>query len=128
MELRLSQLSKTWILDLDGTLVIHNGYKTYGMDKWLTGSKEFLLSIPEKDMIIFVTSREKSYARVTEQFLRQNGIRYDYIIYDAPYGERILLNDKKPSGLQTAYAVNCQRDGIIDLRVKVELIKRLQNI
>lgn len=120
MELRLSQLSKTWILDLDGTLVIHNGYKTYGMDKWLTGSKEFLLSIPEKDMIIFVTSREKSYARVTEQFLRQNGIRYDYIIYDAPYGERILLNDKKPSGLQTAYAVNCQRDGIIDLRVKVE--------
>jgi len=28
-----------------------------------------------------------------------------------PFGERILVNDKKPSGLKTAYAINKERDG-----------------
>ena len=31
----LSPLPKTWILDLDGTLVKHNGYKTDGRDSLL---------------------------------------------------------------------------------------------
>ena len=37
-------------------------------------------------------------------------IRYDHIIFDLPYGERILVNDIKPGGLQTSIAVNTQRD------------------
>ena len=35
-----SNLNKTWIFDLDGTLVIHNGYKC-GEDTLLPGVKEF---------------------------------------------------------------------------------------
>ena len=35
-----SNLNKTWIFDLDGTLVIHNGYKC-GEDTLLPGIKEF---------------------------------------------------------------------------------------
>ena len=31
-ELILSTLPKTWIFDLDGTLVKHNGYKEDGID------------------------------------------------------------------------------------------------
>ena len=27
-----------------------------------------------------------------------------------PYGERILINDKKPSGLRTSIAINKERD------------------
>ena len=42
--------------------------------------------------------------------MKNNNIRYDDIIYNAPYGERILVNDKKPSGLRTAIAVNTDRD------------------
>ncbi len=56
--LTLSTLNKTWILDFDGTLVEHNGYKS-GEDKWLPGALEFLRSIPETDYILILTAREK---------------------------------------------------------------------
>ena len=38
MELVMSTLPKTWILDLDGTLVKHNGYKMDGEDSLLKGA------------------------------------------------------------------------------------------
>lgn len=106
----MSALPKTWILDLDGTIVKHNGYKTDGHDTLLDGAKEFLDSIGPDDMVIFVTSRTKEFAEATETFLRGNGIRFDAIVYGAPYGERILVNDNKPSGLGMAYAFRKARD------------------
>ena len=48
-------------------------------------------------------------------FLKKNNIRYDYLISDMPFGERILVNDRKPSGLDTAYAVNKDRDEKIEI-------------
>lgn len=106
----LSKLGHTWILDLDGTVVKHNGYKIDGADTFLDGAKDFLHNIPAKDMIIFVTSRTDNEREITEKFLAENNIRYDAIIYNAPYGERILLNDNKPQGLITALAVERRRD------------------
>ena len=38
----LSTLPKTWILDLDGTVVKHNGYKLDGKDTLLIRAKEYL--------------------------------------------------------------------------------------
>ncbi len=106
----LSNLGHTWILDLDGTILKHNGYKENGVDIFLPGAKEFLNNIPEKDMIIFITSRKEQYKEQTELFLKHNGVRYNYIIFNAPYGERILINDEKPSGLAMAVAMNFKRD------------------
>lgn len=106
----LSALGKTWVLDLDGTVVVHNGYLTDGEDTLLPGAKDFLDSIPAGDMVLFLTSRKQEYAAQTERFLEKNGIRYHAILYGAPYGERILINDRKPSGLATAVAVNTERD------------------
>lgn len=120
MKLTLSSLPKTWILDLDGTLVVHNGYKIYGKDIWLKGAREFLLSLPQEDMIIFLTSRSKEYAKQTESFLKESGICYANIIYEAPYGERILINDNKPSGLCMAHAVDGQRDRAWDFQYTVD--------
>ena len=94
-ELVLSSLGHTWILDLDGTIVKHNGYKLEGEDTFLDGAKGFLESIPENDMIVFLTSRTEEYREITEGFLKKNNVRYDYIIFGAPYGERILVNDCK---------------------------------
>ena len=111
---RVSPLGKTWIFDLDGTLVKHNGYKLDGKDTWLPGAKEFLDKIPDKDKIIIITSRKEEQRGLTEAFLEENGIYVDSIIYNAPYGERILVNDTKPSGLQTAVAVNTERDVFMD--------------
>ena len=106
----LSSLGHTWILDLDGTIVKHNGYKLDGEDSFLPGAEEFLHSIPEKDMVIFLTSRKEDIRNQTELFLKSHGVRYHTIIFDAPYGERILINDKKPSGLPVSVSINTDRD------------------
>lgn len=109
MELRLSSLPKTWIFDLDGTLVVHNGYLT-GKDQLLPGVKELFDKIPKEDYILILTARSEKYLEQTESFLRQCGLRYNSILSGIPVGERILFNDSKPSGLPMAYAVNQKRD------------------
>lgn len=109
-ELVLSPLGHTWILDLDGTIVKHNGYKIDGKDTFLPGAKEFLASLPKEDLIIFVTSRTEEYRELTTSFLEKNAIRYHHIIFNAPYGERVLINDDKPSGMRCSIAVNTKRD------------------
>jgi len=106
----VSSLPKTWILDLDGTIVKHNGYKIDGHDTLLPGAGELLNNISSEDMVIIVTSRLAEYADITEKFLAEQGIRYEHIIYGVPYGERILINDRKASGLKMAVAVNLERD------------------
>ena len=109
-KLILSTLPKTWIFDLDGTLVKHNGYKLDGADTLLAGAKEYLESIPEEDKIIIFTSRTDAYKDMTLGFLEENRIRYNEILFNMPMGERIVVNDRKPSGLPMAVALNCQRD------------------
>lgn len=109
-EIVLSSLEHTWILDLDGTLVKHNGYKMDGRDSLLNGARSFIDSIPAEDYIIILTSRKEKYRNITEHFLQEHHIRYDVIIFDIPYGERIVLNDCKPGGLKTSIAINMERD------------------
>ena len=109
-EIRLSSLPKTWILDLDGTLVVHDGPFIMGKDEFLPGAREFLESIPKRDMIIFLTARSDYEKSHTMRFLKENKIRYDHIIFNAGEGERIMINDMKPDGLVTAYAINTKRD------------------
>lgn len=120
-DLVLSPLAHTWILDFDGTLVEHNGYKT-GEDKWLPGALEFLRSIPEQDYVIILTARFEDFApQKTKDFLEKYGVRYNQILFGMPMGERILLNDKKPSGLCCAYAVSPDRNqGLENLNVVID--------
>lgn len=119
-EYNVSSLSKTWIFDLDGTLLKHNGYKIDGIDSWLPGAREFLQDIPESDMIIFLTSRTEEYRKITIDFLHNSKVRYNEIIFNAPYGERILVNDKKTSGLRTAIAVNTSRDVFMEQKFIID--------
>ena len=115
----LSSLNHTWILDLDGTVVKHNGYKIDGEDTLLPGVREFFDNLDVNDMVIFVTSREEQYRKLTEKFLKENNIRYNYIIFGAPYGERIIINDNKPSGLVMSKSVSLSRDEGFDFCVEV---------
>lgn len=115
----LSTLSKTWIFDLDGTLVKHNGYKLDGKDTLLEGVKEYFAEIPKEDYILFLTSRKEEYKDETIGFLKECGLRYDSILFDMPMGERIVVNDRKPSGLDMAVAFNVNRD-----RFEVPTIQR----
>ena len=107
---KLSTLPKTWLFDLDGTLLKHNGYLQDGEDTLLPGAAEFLASIPREDTVILLTSRKEAYAKMTINFLQKHAIRYDHILFNLPPGERMLVNDKKPSGLDMAYSINVDRN------------------
>ncbi|MDR2778461.1 MAG: hypothetical protein LBB13_03110 [Rickettsiales bacterium] len=118
--LMLSPLAHSWLLDLDGTLVEHNGYKI-GEDKWLPGALDFLRSIPADDYILILTARSEDFApEKTRAFLAKHNVRYNEILFGLPQGERILLNDDKPSGLRCAYSVCPRRDeGLENLKIEI---------
>lgn len=106
----LSTLPKTWVFDLDGTLLKHNGYKTDGVDTVLPGVIEYLDTIPKEDCIVIFTSRTDEYKQMTLDFLAEHQIRYNQILFNMPMGERIIVNDRKPSGLDMSIAMNIDRD------------------
>lgn len=119
-ELVLSTLPKTWVFDLDGTLLKHNGYKLDGEDTVLPGALEYLNTIPAEDKIIIFTSRTDEYRQITMNFLKEHGIRYDGILFNMPMGERIIVNDRKPSGLDMSVAINIDRDQFMLPKIKRE--------
>ncbi len=119
MKLTLSPLPKTWIFDVDGTIVKHNGHLSREGDQLLPGVKDFFESIPITDTIVLMTARKKEHQDSLKQFLTGNNIRFDYLLTNMPQGERVLVNDRKPSGLTTAFAVNKERDQPLDLYFEI---------
>ena len=119
-ELVISSLNHTWLIDIDGTIVKHNGYKLDGFDTVLPGVVEFWNSIPKEDTVILLTSRDGKYKNITESFLNENGLWFTSIIYNLPFGERIIINDKKPSGLKMSVAIDLKRDEGIDKSVVID--------
>ncbi len=117
--LEFSSLNKTWILDVDGTLVKHNGYKIDGYDTLLDGVKDFFEQLPLNDKVILLTARKEEFLPALKDFLKKNNIRYDYLLTDMPMGERILVNDRKPSGLDMAFAINKDRDKNLNIAYKI---------
>ena len=122
-KLEFSPLSKTWILDIDGTLVKHNGYKIDGHDTLLDGVKEFFDNLSPDDKVVMLTARKEEYLEDLKKFLKENNLRYDYLLTDMPMGERILINERKPSGLKCAYAINLNRDSSFELDYKINIQK-----
>lgn len=104
------ELARTWFIDLDGTLLKHNGYK-YGEDVLLSGVDKLFDNIGDNDIVVITTARNSIHKENTIKFLKNNNIRYNHIIFDLPPGERILINDMKPDGTKTAYCFNIKRDG-----------------
>ena len=108
---------KLLALDIDGTLVKHNGYKIDGHDTLLDGVKEFFDNLSPDDKVVMLTARKEEYLEDLKKFLKENNLRYDYLLTDMPMGERI--NDRKPSGLDMAFAVNKNRDAKLDIKYKI---------
>lgn len=108
--INLTTLGKTFFIDLDGTIVRHNAYLQSG-DELLEGVLDFWNNFSSQDVIIITTARSSCYREMTINFLNKNSLRFDHLIMDLPKGIRYLLNDNKPDGSLTAYAVNLKRDG-----------------
>ena len=115
----LSALSKTWLLDIDGTIFKHNGYKD-GDDILLDGVRDFFDNLSESDVVILLTARSETMRTLTEAALKKYKIRYDKLIFDLPTGERILVNDDKPSGLKMGYAINKARDAALKIDYRID--------
>lgn len=96
----VSALGKTWILDIDGTVCKHNGYKLDGHDTLLPGAKQFFEGIDEIDKVVFITSRSQAYAEMTESFLRENGIRWKRLSMTCLMEREFWSTIKNPPGLK----------------------------
>ena len=106
---------KTIFSDIDGTLVEHvSPFESTNPNhkmKLLPGTIEKLQDWDMKGYtIIITTGRKESTRPATIKQLARAGIPYDQLIMGFGGGDRVLLNDKKPDGRITAYAINLDRD------------------
>ncbi len=119
-DIRLSLLPHTWLIDVDGTIVRHNGHKLE-REELLEGVREFWSQIPDADVVVLLSARTQAEMGPTLDFLKQHGCRYDHVLFSLPVGERILVNDSKPGGLNTAMSINVKRDtGLSGFRISLD--------
>ena len=112
---------KTIFCDIDGTLVKHDppsltSKLNYKMEL-LEGTIKKLLEWDKKGYnIILTTGRKESLRKVTEQQLTEVGIFYNYLLMGIGGGTRYLINDNKPEGTKSAFAINLERNkGVNDI-------------
>ena len=116
----VSALPKVWIIDLDGVVLRHNGYRDGG-DELLPGTEAFWAQIGVHDVVVLVSARTSSQRAESLALLARHRLRVDYDLFGMPVGERVLINDMKPSGLVTALALNLTRDvGLGDIQVVID--------
>ena len=78
------------------------------MNEWC--SKEY--------KIILTTARRESLRKTTELQLFLVGIPYDQLVMGLSKGNRIVINDRRPNGNDTAFAINIDRDhGLGDIEI-----------
>lgn len=110
---------KTIITDIDGTLIEHvmPGADDYHerTSKLLPGVKEKFQEWDAKGYnIVLITGRRESSREFTEKQLTNLGLFWDQLIMGVGGGVRILINDIKPTGEETAIALNIKRDKGLD--------------
>ena len=111
------------ICDIDGTLVAHNKPSDAAKKSTelvlLEGTIDKLNEWERNGYnIILLTGRKESMRQVTENQLSQVGIYYDQLIMGVGGGPRYLVNDYKPDGTESAFAINVERNkGIKNINI-----------
>jgi hypothetical protein len=114
---------KTIFCDIDGTLIKHHGDIIENLTTPALPLANVLDSIKLWEKlnykIILTTGRKESARAQTEAQLASIGIVYDQLVMGITNGERVLINDKKPSGgSNTARAVNLVRNtGLVNIDI-----------
>jgi phosphoglycolate phosphatase-like HAD superfamily hydrolase len=114
---------KTIICDIDGTLVFHHGdafTQFYEEPTLLPGVLEKFRQWSDRAYnIVLITGRRESERTMTEKQLCKLGIFYDQLIMGVGGGQRVLINDLKPSSEEpTAIAFSLKRNaGLSDVEL-----------
>lgn len=105
---------KTIFCDIDGTIFLHrtNLHTMVSLNpELLPGVMDKFLEWREKDYyIVLTTARPEGSRTITQIQLDRYGVFYDQLIMGLPSGPRVLINDKKPSGMITAEAICVDRN------------------
>ena len=111
-----SSYPPAYFLDIDGVLIDHCG----NMQDQLLGKKgqssylkvfEFFEEAYKADAkIILCTGRKESERNNVVSLMKTLGIQYDTLIMGMPRGPRIVINDRKPDGTPTAFAILTDRN------------------
>lgn len=118
MDFQYRENTKTFFIDIDGTLIqhrdnIHEILTTYG--SLVNGVIKQLMEIRKMGhYIVLTTARPEGSRYYTEKELARLGIFYDQLIMGLPIGPRILINDSR-SDKQTAIGITIERDGGFDV-------------
>jgi hypothetical protein len=109
----MSNHSRTFLLDLDGTLIRHQAPPWAEPMEVLPGVIEKLREWWNSgDCIVIATGRPECLRAMTELGLQRAGIYYHQLIMGLTSGTRYLVNDMKPSAENhcTAFALNVKRN------------------
>ena len=113
---------KTIFCDIDGVLVYHDGSFHPSTTSKMVPIERSILWLRDWIMkgytIILTTGRKESLREQTVRQLQEAGIAYDQLVMGVGRGVRVLINDRKPTGQDTAVAFNLTRDeGITNLEI-----------
>ena len=114
---------KTIFIDIDGTLIYHNG----DISKQIKNEGIVLAGVLEKFIewnrkgycVVLTTGRKECMRELTKNQLLEAGIFYDQLVMGLPRGPRVLINDDKPGEETiTATSIMVERNkGIEDIYV-----------
>ena len=113
---------KTIFCDIDGTLVVHDGNQTKqitDLPVLLSGTIETINKWDRQGhRLVLTTGRRESARKTTEKQLSDLGIFYDQLVMGIGGFGRVLINDRKPDGRNTAFSYNIDRNiGIANLDI-----------
>ena len=105
--------------DIDGTLVYHKANPNYLLQDTILLNKTIeTLKLWSKQniYIVLTTARSKINEEKLKALLHSLNIRYDDLITGLPSGQRILINDVKPSQpfIEQAVSINLERNSGIN--------------
>jgi hydroxymethylpyrimidine pyrophosphatase-like HAD family hydrolase len=102
---------ETIFVDLDGTLILFNLEPERYTDRIIMDTMRFLIKKKsEGHCIVCTTARTYEHTMLA---IKNAGIPLDFfdrLVCDLPMGRRILINDRKANGLDSAIAINLYRD------------------
>ena len=110
----MNSKQKTIFLDIDVTLFKHKR----NLHRMITEKPIVLEGVVEQFLqwrkdghyIVLTTARAEGTRRATEAQLLGNGVFFDQLVMGLTNGPRILVNDTKPDGIETAFAFSIERD------------------